>query len=217
MKKVIVFMMLVFLAATNLPAQDQKQNNLPHEQITVNKKFNEKGELTGYDSTAIFTWKTDTTFSIAFPFDSLPFNRRFHGIEQFMNEFFNDSAFGNTFPGSHPFTFGFRVSPFESQPHTKIIPSIPDSLFRDNFPFRFDSLLFNFDFVPSKPYTDEFSHKFMEDFEERMNRYFFDNKSTIFPQFKTEEQRKEWEQLMEKHRRERESLRQQWQEQKKQE
>ncbi len=209
MKKIITLLTLTFLAAVNVPAQENKQNKLPEQQIIVNKKYNEKGDLTGFDSTAIITWKLDTTLSIGFPFDSLSY-KRFPGIEQFLNEFWNDSIFRSpAFPES-PFSFEFHFSPSIPRPNKKYMPTIPDTFIRPDYPFRFDSLLFDFEFDQEKPFSDDSRQQFMQDFEKRMNRYFFNNDHLFSPHFKNDEQRREWEELMDKQQREREEFQRKW-------
>jgi hypothetical protein len=212
MKTGIVFLLLTSIVALELKAQQQNNTNLPDEQTIVSKKFDDKGNLIGYDSTSIFSWKMDTTFNFGVPADSLSHLWNFSGIEQLMNEFWSDSIFGNSRVPRQPFTFGFRFSPFGDQPDDPRQHMFSDSLFAHEFPFQFDSLFFNFDFNTEEEFHHQFNKKFMDDVEERMNRFFFHDETTVFPNFENEEQRKEWEQLMEKHRREMESLRKKWQE-----
>src|SRR5690606_22322003 len=90
-------------------AQQQKS---PDEQIIVNKKFDDQGNLIEYDSMFIHQWSMDTTFHFGFPGDSLSFQYNFPGIEHFMKEFWRDSLFSHfSFP-QQPFSFGFQFSPF---------------------------------------------------------------------------------------------------------
>lgn len=209
MKKIITLLTLTFFAAVNVSAQEHKPNNLHDQQIIVNKKFNEKGDLTGYDSTATITWKSDTTLSIGFPFDSLSY-QRFPGIEQFLNEFWNDSIFGSpSFPAS-PFSFELHFSPSIPRPNKKFMPTIPDTFIRPGYPFRFDSLLFDFEFDQEKSFSDDTRQQFMQDFEKRMNSYFFNNNNLFSPQLNNDEQRREWEELMEKQQQEREEFKKKW-------
>ncbi len=211
MIRISFLLLLIFAVAQELMAQQQNEPKMPDEQIIVNKKFNEKGDLIGYDSTAIYTWKTDTTFSFGFPDDSLLQQWDFPGIEQFMNHFRSDSIFGNLPFQKQPFTFGFRLSPFDGQFKEPGRSTFPDSLFDAEFPFRFDSLFFNFNLDSAQIFNPEFSQKFMKDFKERMSRHYFIPDWSGMPNFDNEKQKQEWEQLMEKHQREIENLKHKWQ------
>lgn len=213
MIRIYVLLLLIFAVAQLLMAQQQNEPKMPDEQIIVHKKFNDKGDLIGYDSTAIYTLKTDTAFSFGFSDDSLLQQWNFPGIEQFMDQFRNDSIFGNLPFQNHPFTFGFRLSPFNDQFKDLGQSSVPESLFADEFPFHFDSLFFNFNLDPAQNFNHEFPQKFMKDLEERINRHFFNPDRSDFPNFDNEKQQQEWEQLMKKHRHEIENLKQKWQNQ----
>jgi hypothetical protein len=212
MKKLVFTFLLLSVSAFVLKAQKQEDQKTPDEQIIVNKKFDEQGNLIQYDSTYIHKWSTDTTFRFGFPDDGMSYDWNFPGIKRFMNEFWSDTVFGSPSLSQQPFSFGFRFSPFDDEELRKGRRSLfPDSLFAGNFPFQFDSLFFNF---PSPKNHPGFDQKFMEDFEKRLNEHFFqfraDNFS--FPHFKNEEHHEEWKQLMEKHQKELENLRKKWEE-----
>ncbi len=213
MKK-FVFLTLIFsVVVFEGKAQQQQEKETPDEQTIVKRKYDEHGNLTGYDSTYIHRWSLDTTFHFGFPGDSLSFQYNFPGIDRFMDEFWNDSLFGSrTFP-HQPFSFGFRFSPFDDEnirPHQ--LP-FADSLFSNQFPFQFDSLFFDFGFEPGEKLPPGFDNDFFEDFEKRLNRHFFRfrDENFGFPGFENEEHRKEWEELIQKHQRELEELQKKWQ------
>jgi hypothetical protein len=215
MKKLVIATLLFSVAVFETTAQQNEKQEIPDEQIIVNKKFDEHGNLIEYDSTYIHQWSVDTTFHFGFPGDSMFYFRNFPGIERFMNEFWNDSVFGKRFFTPQPFSFGFRFSPFGNDDlGNRNEPDLPDSPFQFEFPYRFDSLFFDFGFGPNK--SPGFDHDFYEDFEERLNRHYFRfrDENFAFPGFKNEEHRQEWEQLMEKHRRELEDLQKKWDENK---
>ena len=213
MKKSVFITFVLLFAGTAICAQQQNEQKEPDEQVIVKKQYDEQGNLIQYDSVYYHKWTTDTTFHFGFPGDARSFGRDFPGIERFMNEFRNDSVFGKgTFP-PQPFSFGFRFSPFDDEDfQNRYKPDFPDSLLLFDFPYRFDSLFFNFDFGPSQKLPHQFDEKFFEDFEERLNRHFFRfrDENFAFPGFKNEEHRQEWEELMEKHRRELEELQNKW-------
>ena len=213
MKRFIYILLMFFIAVFYTHAQQPEKQNTPDEQIIVNKKFDEQGNLLEYDSTYIQKWSTDTTFHFGFPGDSLSFQYNFPGIERFMNEFRSDSVFGKYFPQHLPFSFGFRFSPFEDKNSDPNHFPFSDSLFSAPFPFNFDSLFFDFGFGPDKKLPPEFNNRFFEDFEQRLNQHFhrFRDENFDFPGFKNETHQKEWEELMKKHRREMEELEKKWQ------
>ncbi|MGC9354439.1 MAG: hypothetical protein ACP5D9_11400 [Mariniphaga sp.] len=213
MKK-LVFLTIIFSAVLfGAKAQQQQEQETPDEQIIVNKKYDEDGNLIEYDSTYIHQWSRDTTFHFGVPGDSLSFQYNFPGIERFMDEFWNDSLFGNRDFPHQPFSFGFRFSPFDDENFRKHQLPFADSLFSNQFPFQFDSLFFDFGFEPGEKLPPGFDHDFFEDFEKRLNRHFFRfrDENFGFPGFKNEEHRKEWEELMQKHQRELEELQKKWQ------
>jgi hypothetical protein len=220
MKKLLIFTGIIFLAVFELHAQQQEDHKTPDEEIIINKKYDDQGNLIEYDSTTIHRWSMDTTFHFGFSGDSLFYPWNFPGIDRFMKEFWNDSGPESPAFPRHPFSLHFRFSPFDGDKPNRLQdpPWLTDSLFRKDFPFRFDSLLFDFSPGPHPKSFHEFDDDFFDDFEQRLNKhlYRFRDKHYAFPELKDKEYLKEWEQLMEKHRLELEELRKKW-EQKEQE
>ncbi len=212
MKKSIVIAIFLCVSVFAAEAQHQKKQEAPDHQSIVNKEYDEDGNLIKYDSTFISTWSTDTSFHFGFPADSIPFN--FPGIEQFMHNFWNDSLSGDfSFP-NQPFTFGFQFSPFGDDDFGSFMPpTFPDSMFSHQFPFHVDSLFFNFGFNQTPGQKPQIDSHFFEDFEERLKEHFFQfrEEGYQFHEFKNEEHRQEWEQLIEQHRQELENLKKKWQ------
>lgn len=63
---------------------DTIQSDQPHEEITVNKKFDEQGNLIGYDSTYVYSWSTDSlnrSFSNQQLHKFFGFNKDFMGTD----------------------------------------------------------------------------------------------------------------------------------------
>jgi hypothetical protein len=216
MKKLLMITGILLITVSGINAQQQKEQESPDEQIIVNKKYDEQGNLIEYDSTYIHQWSTDTTFHFGFPGDSLSYQYNFPGIERFMKEFWNDTVFGSPFFPRQPFSLKFRFSPFDDE-EFDLPPGSPwftDSMILRNFPFQFDSLYFDFGFDPPEKSHHKFNEEFFKDFEQRLNQHFFRfrDENFGFPKFKNKEYQEEWEQLMEKHRQEMEELRKKWQE-----
>ena len=215
MKKVVIVTFLLSVVVFDTRAQQKEVPEKPDEQIIVNKKFDEQGNLIEYDSTYIHQWSADTTFHFGFPGDSLSNHWNFPGIERFMNEFWNDSVFGRRFLSPQPFSFGFRFSPFDDEDSkNQQQPDLPDLPYQFDFPYQFDSLFFDFGFGPNENLPPEFNHDFFENFEDRLNRHFFRfrDEGYGFPGFKNDTHRKEWEELMQKHQKELNELQKKWQE-----
>lgn len=212
--KNLILSMLILCSVLSVNAQKPEKQESPDEQIIVNKKYDDQGNLIEFDSTYVHKWSMDSTFHFGIPGDSLSSYRNFPGIERFMHEFWNDSAFGNAPFPQQPFSFGFRFSPFDDKnPGNNLLP-FSDSLYSAPFPFQFDSLFFDFDFGPNDKLPPGFDNDFFNDFEEQLNQYFnrFRDNNFEFPGFKNEEHRKEWEELMRKHQQELEELQKKWQE-----
>lgn len=64
MKKLVLFMVMLF-GGTVLFAQEKSKSKEPDQKISVNKEFDEKGNLIRYDSSIVRSWSADTTMSIA--------------------------------------------------------------------------------------------------------------------------------------------------------
>jgi hypothetical protein len=212
MKKSIVIAVILSVAFFAAEAQKQEKQKAPDQQSIVNKEYDEQGNLIKYDSTFISSWSTDTSFHFGFPADSMSFH--FPGIEQFMHNFWNDSALGNfTFP-KEPFTLEFQFSPFGEGDFGDFMPPLfADSMFSHHFPFHVDSMFFNFGFNQTPGSPPQIDSHFFEDFEDRFKQHFFQfrDEDYQFPGFKNEEHREEWEQLIEQHRQELKNLRKKWQ------
>lgn len=202
MKRVVIYLAILIFTAVQVEAQEQKRNQNPDEQITVNKKYDENGNLIQFDSTYVRRWSSDTTMQFAFPDHDFFAGKGFPDIDQFLHDFMSDSILG----------FQHGVTPFNRDEFFKPFrQTFPDSMLQ-NFSFRQDSLYFDFP-MDSLPYLPP---GFMPDFNELMQglhdhlgsvpNSFFD----ISPKFLLPEQQNEWQQLMEKHRKEMEEFKKKW-------
>ncbi len=178
MKKIGVITMVIVLCSWQMYAQDIKNEGNPDEQIIVNKKYDENGNLIQFDSTYVHTWSSDSTFRFSLPDDGFFARNGFPDIDGFFRQFQGLS---------------------------------PDSIMM-GIPFDRDSMMRHFNFngpgnVPPGfdfPDIDELGRQL----EEQLKRYPLHGDE--IPQFKNKEQQKEWEGLMEKHRKEMDELRKKW-------
>lgn len=217
MKKLLILTGIFTLAVFWSNAQQQGEQKTPDEQVIVNKKYDEQGNLTEYDSTTIHRWSMDTVFHFGLPGDSLAYPWNFSEIDRFMKEFWSDSVFDSPFFPNQPFSLRFLFSPYDQDKepdHRFGNPWLNDSTFLKNFPLQFDSLFFDFGFEPSQSPFHGVDPGFLDDFEQRLNEHFyrFRDENFAFPGLKNKEYLEEWEQLMQKHQKEMDELRKKWQE-----
>jgi len=133
--KRFIFLMFVSLLVSNIAysqsEEDQKKSNSPQEKVTVNKEFDENGNMTSFDSTYIYSWSSDSTIS-SFPGD-IDFSDFFNWKGSFFD---NDSAFMND-----PFR-GFHFNNGEIDNFFKWFPEMfPDSLDQNMYSYRNDSII----------------------------------------------------------------------------
>ncbi len=196
MKKIGFITFLCFALILQLRAQDKTKKDTPDEQITVNRQYDENGNLVQFDSTYVHQWSSDSTFN--FPFNK---NFTFDGnLQEFMDKFMGDSAMTNfDFPDDYNF------SPFDDN---FMNPMMTDSMFVQRFHLHPDSL-FNFHHSFPNHLQSGFDFPDMQSLQKQMedelNRH-----GTQFPEFKSQEQKDEWEKLMKKHQQEKEDLLQKW-------
>ncbi|HKI87597.1 MAG TPA: hypothetical protein VKA38_01130, partial [Draconibacterium sp.] len=93
MRRLGMFSVALLFAATLVNAQDQKNAQKPDEQITVNKKYDDQGNLIQYDSTYVHSLSSDSTVHFTFPDNHFFSEKDFPDIDQFLQEFMNDSTF----------------------------------------------------------------------------------------------------------------------------
>lgn len=196
MRSLIVILVVLICASSPILAQ----KNVPQEKSTVKKEFDENGNLIQYDSTYVWQWNSDST--INFQMDK-------------------NFAFGNHFP---PFfgdfdadsilqRFGFSddkmFTPFDDEDFfSHFQHAIPDSMFMDRYPFKTDSTM-NFYFGHQFP--QNFNFNAFEDMQKQMLEM-FGQQNFSKQEFKSQEQKEEWEKLIQKQQKEKEELMKKWEE-----
>ena len=194
MKITTTLLIFMFCVLTQICAQ----KNAPEEKSIVNKEFDENGNLIQYDSTYVWQWKSDSTMN--FPFDNnFAIGKEFPGM---FGEFFNDSIFEQFgFLNKHDFQPFSDEEFFQQFQH-----SFPDSMFIHGFPFETDSI-FNFEFGHQFPGSFDFRE--LEDLQKQLQEK-FNHQNLVFPEFKSPDQKEEWEKLMQKQQKEKEELMRKW-------
>lgn len=192
MKKLFFLIMGILFPIASLFAQEAEKNDEPDEQIIVNKEYDNEGNLIGYDSTHVSKWSSDTTLQLPFGIPHFG-GDDFPGMEELFSDFFGDSArFNFNFPGNMqmPMWDGDKfMDQFSNM--------FPDSLFKGDFNFRTDSVFGN---LPSDSLFQLHDNRIFPDLkimEELMKEQF---RKQEFREFKSPEQKSEWENLMQKHR-----------------
>ncbi len=89
MKKLILFMVVLF-AGILVFAQEKPKSKGPDQQISVNKEYDEKGNLIQYDSSIVRSWSSDTTLNMA----------DMDALRKEMESFMKGGGFGNFFGDS---------------------------------------------------------------------------------------------------------------------
>ena len=209
MKRLILLLSITLCSAWFVDGQEQKIGKNPDEQIIVNKKFDDNGNLIEYDSTYVHQWSSDSTFHFSFPDSSFFSGRGFPDLQSFLNEFLNDSSMGNT-----PFRQPFGFSPFgEDEFFQPFSFGLNDSIW-NHFSLKRDSLFqeFHFDSLGAFPHGFIFS-----DPDELRKQWFSQIPGFSFdpPELKSDEQKEEWKKLMEKHQKEMEEFQKKWERNKK--
>jgi len=196
MKRIFLITFLCVNALFQLHAQNKIQENAPDEQTIVNKQYDENGNLIQYDSTYVHQWSSDSTF--IFPFDD---HFAFGGnMEELMQHLMGDSIMAN-FGFPHEFDF----SPFDDN---FLNPMMSDSMFVQRFHMHPDSL-YNF----HRMFPDHLQNRFdfpdmqalQKQLEEELNLHGYK-----FPEFKSHEQKDEWDKLIEKQKKEQDELIKKW-------
>ena len=95
MKRIGLILALTLIASGQIFGQNQKLPKQPDEKITVNKKYDDNGNLLQYDSTYVHRWSSDSTFRVPLPDENLNFGRGFPDLDEYLNNYMNDSTFGN--------------------------------------------------------------------------------------------------------------------------
>ena len=139
MKHFVLFSLIIICLFTNALAQNtDKKQNMPRENSKVTKEYDEKGNLTKFDSVYTYSWSGDTTMMKSISPDEL--SKMFGGNFGF----FADSTFkGNSFFGDFDQMF--------TQPYSGARDSMFIKQFKQFHQFKNsqspnDSMAFNFNF-----------------------------------------------------------------------
>jgi hypothetical protein len=186
MKNYLLIVCSLLLFSGLITAQEVKKENAPDEQIIVNKKYDEKGNLIQYDSTYIHQWSSDSTLRFSFPNNDFFAGNDFPDLNEFFRNFMDNPVIGE-FPFSDNFNFS-------------------DSMFINRFLFPNDSSVF----LPFQ--QPDFGFQGLEEIQQLLNKHFENSPFLNFqtPQFLNEKQREDWENLIKKHQLEMEELKKQW-------
>ncbi len=196
MKHLLIISAIFFVVSAQVSGQEKSKKDSPDEQTIVNKEYDENGNLIAYDSTYIHQWSSDSSFQSPFLSDDIFAEKDFPDMNDFFEGFFGDSAMQNfSFPNAG------RFPSFDDEELLKLFGhSFTDSLFINKFSLDNDSS-FNFNRNFEFPNIDELRERIKEQFK---NQYF---QST---EFKNQEQKEQWEKLMQKHQMEIEELQKKW-------
>jgi hypothetical protein len=199
--KNLILVLLILSTGFSVANAQQKQTK-PEEKTIVNKEFDEDGNLIKYDSTFVWSWSGDSAFQFEFPMNDFFSGNNFPDF----NEMYTDSAFANHF--NNPFGTAdlFNHKEFFEQ----FGKQFPDSAFSQQFEFFGDSAFaFPFDFGAG--FDNDFFSKDFEQLHNELQQRFGDMNFGV-PNFESEEQQKDWEELMQKQQKEKEELLKKWKE-----
>ena len=136
MRIIIVFCLSACFAFFADAQKVDKLPKNPDEKITVNKEYDENGNLISYDSTYVNSWSSDS--SMVFPYNGeefFSFRSGFPNIDKFMQQFFGDIPFNDPFiEKNDDLTKNFRKRS-------------KDSTWFNHSPFLWDS-------IPNNPFSD---------------------------------------------------------------
>ncbi|MBN1820167.1 MAG: hypothetical protein JW833_05605 [Prolixibacteraceae bacterium] len=202
MKTKIIIMLVSFFLPAFLMAQqkENKDKKDPDEQITINKEYDEEGNLIRYDSTYTFEWHSDTM--MVFPQGGGSFFAPdiFSGPNDLISKFFSDSL--------------FHISPFRNEWNEDFFKGHEDFFKQFNNPF-FDEEFFgnytwkgdslnNFQWNDStfvNPFSDHFNFPGMSEF--------FKNYKGL-QNFENTVQQKEWEEIIKRYQKEMDEFNKKW-------
>ena len=121
-------------------------------------------------------------------------------MEEFLQHFMGDSAMAN-----FGFPQDFNFSPFDDD---MMNPMLSDSMFVQHFQAHPDSL-FNFHRMYPEHLQNGFEFPDMQALQKQLEEQ-LDLHGYHFPEFKSEQQKQEWNELMEKQKQEKEDLMKKW-------
>ncbi len=198
------FVIVAFLCIVSiLPSKGQEQkkqklNNNPDEQTIVNKKYDENGNLIQYDSTYVHQWSSDST-------QNFSFDNNF-GLDDFPQDFDQstiDSILQHFGIANH---FDFPLLIMDDF-NGLLNETFSDSIM-NHFHFHKDSI--NQFHLDPQTQIQEFLNnpnfdKWQKQLQDQLKQL-----NQVAPQFKNDEQQKEWEELIKKQQKEKEELLKKW-------
>lgn len=199
MKKFVILAFLCVSVMFQLHAQEKSKKNKPDEQVFVNKKYDGNGNLIQYDSTYVHQWSSDSTINLSS-------DNNFELGDDFPQMF--DHSTIDSMLQQLGIAHNFDFSPLDDDDiFRQFGGTFPDSLI-NNFHFYKDSV---FQYNPD---SQAQIHNFLNspDFDKRQEQLQeqLDQFDQYTPKFQNEEQRKEWEELMEKQQKEKDELLNKW-------
>ena len=199
MKKFIILAFLCVAVVVQSSGQKQKQNNKPDEQIRVNKKYDENGNLVQYDSTYVHQLSSDSTFTFSFD-HNFDFGDNFPQ----MFDHLNIDSMLQQIDSTHNFNF----FPFDDEDFSgQFDKTFPDSL-TGNFHFNRDSVS-QYHPDPQAKIQDFLNEPGFDQWQKQLQDR-LKQLGQFTPKFQNEEQKKEWEELMKKQQKEKEDLMKKW-------
>lgn len=217
-QKFLVALCLIMLSCS-LEAQNvEKKKDVPEEQVTVKREFDENGNLIRFDSLRVYNWSSDSVFALppGTGWESL-FGKDFFS-DQFDFSFPGDSAFSFRFPsGTIPFRFFDEEDPFRG-----FAPDKLDSLdFGDYFLFNDTSFFMGPDrsfMLPPGFYVPD--PRGMQELEELLQHHFksfspdeFSRQhegEIPFQRFIDPKQQEEWDQMIQRQEEEQKEFYKKW-------
>lgn len=196
---------LLFFCQLTIAQEKEDKTQKPGEKITVNREYDDQGNLIRFDSTYVFEWHGDTM--MAFPNGgNFQFSTNgFPDMEEFMSQFFGDSAF------SSPFGSGWQNDVFRR--HEEMMKNFgfpfDQQGFMNGFTFGPDSMYYHFDSDSTgniSPFFDEFGFPDFSQFFQGFGG--FDDNSA--PSFNNQDEEKEWQDLMDRYQKEMEEFQKKW-------
>ena len=194
MKKLVTVLLLIVAWTLNLNAQEKQKSKDPDEQIIVNKKFDEDGNIIQYDSTYIHQWSSDSTMNFSFG-NGFPNRMDYSLIDSMLQQF--------------GFQENFGMSPFGDEDlFEQFSHMFSGSPFMDQFDLQNDSSL-QLKNGPNFQIPDFFNSPDYDQWQKQIEQQ-LEQLNEFMPGFQNEEQRREWEELRKRQQKEMEELMKKW-------
>lgn len=176
--------------------QAQEKQAIPEEKTIVNKEFDEDGNLIKYDSTFVWSWSGDSAFQFEFPMNGFFSGKDIPGFDESILDSVFSNQFSNHFFNFEPFANDEFFSQFQQQ--------FSDSAFSQQFEFFGDSASV-FPFDAERLFLDKFFSKDFDAMHEKLLEQ-LNGMNSENPEFKSKEEEKAWNELLEKQKTERQEM-----------